>query len=123
MKLWLDAQLSPSFASWLAGCYRRDVLAAQADGSLCRSTDREIFLAAREAGAIVITKDRDFVDLIDRLGPPPQVIWITCGNTSNRRLGKILAATLRDAIALVAEGEPLIEISDSGPPRRPHGTG
>ena len=122
MKLWLDAQLSPSLASWLADSHRLHVLAVQADNSLCRSTDREIFLAARDAGAIVMTKDRDFVDLIDRLGPPPQVIWITCGNTSNRRLRQILSATLKHAIALVAQGEPLIEISASGPPRLLDGT-
>ena len=33
----------------------------------------------------MITKDRDFVELLGRLGPPPKIIWITCGNTSNTR--------------------------------------
>ncbi|MDF5718318.1 MAG: DUF5615 family PIN-like protein [Rhizonema sp. NSF051] len=30
----------------------------------------------------MITKDSDFVDLVDRLGTPPQIIWLTCGDTS-----------------------------------------
>jgi predicted nuclease of predicted toxin-antitoxin system len=37
-----------------------------------------------------MTKDSDFVDLVERLGPPPQIIWLTCGNTSNLRLREIL---------------------------------
>jgi predicted nuclease of predicted toxin-antitoxin system len=40
-----------------------------------------------------MTKDSDFVALLDRFGPPPQVIWITCGNTSNARLKEILTIT------------------------------
>jgi len=33
-----------------------------------------------------MTKDVDFVDLLDQHGAPPQVILVTCGNTSNSRL-------------------------------------
>jgi hypothetical protein len=32
-----------------------------------------------------MTKDRDFVEMLQRLGPPPKVAWVTCGNTSNAR--------------------------------------
>ena len=58
-----------------------------------------------------MTKDRDFVDLIERLGPPPQVIWITCGNTSNAVLQRILSVALPKALALLESGEPLVEIT------------
>ena len=119
MKLWLDAHLSPRLASWLEEMFDLSVLAIQADTSLVSSKDRAIFLAAKDAGAVVMTKDRDFVDLLDWLGPPPQVIWLTCGNTSNRMLRRILSATLRDALKLIQNGEPLVEISDTGPPRLP----
>ena len=37
-----------------------------------------------------MTKDSDFVLLLDKLGAPPQVIWVTCGNTSNARLKEVL---------------------------------
>jgi predicted nuclease of predicted toxin-antitoxin system len=44
--------------------------------------DEDIFEAAKAQGVIFITKDSDFVDLVDRLEtPPPQVMWLTCGNT------------------------------------------
>ena len=122
MKLWLDAHLSPRLASWLEEMFDLEVLATQADTLLVSSKDRAIFLAAKNAGAVVMTKDSDFVDLLDLLGPPPQVIWITCGNTSNRMLKRILSATLRDALKLIQNGEPLVEISDSGPLRLPEKT-
>ena len=44
----------------------------------------------RQGNVIVLTKDSDFVQLLERRGPPPQVVWLTCGNTSN------LALTLPD---------------------------
>ncbi len=60
---------------------------------------------------ILMTKDSDFVDLVDRLGAPPQIIWLTCGNTSNARLQEILSATLPAALELFRAGEALVEIS------------
>lgn len=57
-----------------------------------------------------MTKDSDFVRLLDRFGPPPRVIWITCGNTSNDNLRKILERSLPTALEILGAGEPLIEI-------------
>ncbi|QQE65212.1 hypothetical protein GFS31_18980 [Leptolyngbya sp. BL0902] len=57
-----------------------------------------------------MTKDRDFVDLVDRLGPPPQIIWLTCGNTSNARLREILGSVLPTALEILCSGESLVEI-------------
>jgi predicted nuclease of predicted toxin-antitoxin system len=73
--------------------------------------DEEIFQAARRENTIVMTKDGDFVLLLDRLGPPPQVIWVTCGNTSNARLKEILTNTLPKALELLRSGEQLVEIN------------
>jgi predicted nuclease of predicted toxin-antitoxin system len=75
------------------------------------ANDREIFLAAREAGATIMTKDSDFVRLVENLGPPPQVIWIICGNTSNPNLKQVLASTLPRALEFLEAGEALVEIS------------
>ncbi len=58
-----------------------------------------------------MTKDSDFVDLLDRLDAPPKIIWLTCGNTSNARLKEILNVTLIDALKILETGEKLIEIS------------
>lgn len=58
-----------------------------------------------------MTKDSDFVLLLDKLGAPPQVIWVTCGNTSNARLKELLTHTLPKALELLNFGEKLVEIS------------
>lgn len=81
------------------------------DVGLRDAEDLEIFEAAKAQGAIIITKDRDFVDLVDRYEPPPQIIWLTCGNTSNTRLREILSVTLLEALELLQSSERLVEIS------------
>lgn len=73
--------------------------------------DESIFLAARDAHAVLLTKDGDFVSLIERMGTPPQMIWLRCGNRSNHELGRILEATLPEAIALIERGEPIVEVT------------
>ncbi len=74
--------------------------------------DREIFEAAREAGVAIMTKDSDFVDLLGRLGPPPNVLWIRFGNTSNENLRRVLEGTLGEALKQIQRGEPLVEITE-----------
>jgi predicted nuclease of predicted toxin-antitoxin system len=95
--LWLDAQLSPALASWISERF------SNAD-------DREIFAQARSAEAIVMTKDRDFLHLLFQQGPPPQVIWLRVGNSSNQALQAVLLRTLKEAVASLREGEPWVEI-------------
>lgn len=112
MKIWLDAQLSPAVARWLEATFAVEALAIQEDSVLVSAEDAEIFAAAREAKATMMTKDRDFVDLLARFGPPPQVLWISCGNTSNRAMKHILASAFPPAMELIQSGEPLVEISD-----------
>ena len=82
MKIWVDAQLSPALARWLSLSLRVEATAVR-DLGRRDEHDSRIFFAAREAGAIVMTKDRDFADLVQIHGAPPQVVWLTCGNTSN----------------------------------------
>ena len=62
----------------------------------------------------MFTKDEDFVDLVRRLGTPPQVLWLRCANMPNSRLKAILAQTLSDAIELLREREPIVEIGQTG---------
>ena len=112
MILWLDAQLSPTIAKWIRETFGIEVHAVRELG-LRDATDIAIFQAAKQAGAVVATKDADFVDMVERLGTPPQVIWITCGNTSNARLKEILTTGFPAAKSLLEKGEALVEIADS----------
>jgi predicted nuclease of predicted toxin-antitoxin system len=112
VNLWLDEQLSPALAAWIA---RQLNVVAQAvrDLGLKSASDPEIFFAARQADAVVITKDQDFVRLLERHGPPPKIIWVTCGNTSNARMQQVLAEALPAALGLLGKGESLVEIRDA----------
>ena len=111
MIVWIDAQLSPALAPWLGTTFEVEAYSARYLG-LRDAKDREIFLAARESGAVVLTKDRDFVFLVEALGSPPQVVWITCGNTSNERLREVLRARFPKAMELLRLGERIVEIGD-----------
>ncbi len=111
MILWLDAHLSPSLAPWISSEFDGMEAAALRDLGLRDAEDWEIFNAARDAGAVVITKDGDFTGLVERLGPPPRIIWIRCGNTSNARMREILADKLIAVASLIDAGESLVEIN------------
>jgi predicted nuclease of predicted toxin-antitoxin system len=110
MKIWIDAQMSPAIAAWVSSNFAVSAVAIRELG-LRDAKDKEIFQAARRESAIIMTKDNDFVLLLDKLGAPPQVIWITCGNTSNARLKEILTSTLPKALELLKAGEKLVEIN------------
>lgn len=110
MKIWVDAQLSPAVATWISNTFGITALALR-DVGLRDAEDLEIFEAAKAQEVIFITKDSDFVDLVERLGTPPQIIWLTCGNTSNSRLQEIFIATLPKALEFLRTGEALVEIS------------
>ncbi|NJL40510.1 MAG: DUF5615 family PIN-like protein [Leptolyngbyaceae cyanobacterium RM2_2_4] len=112
MKIWIDAQLPPTLANWLAVTFGLEA-AALRDLELRDAQDIEIFEAARAENAVIMTKDSDFIDLVCRLGSPPQILWLTCGNVTNRNLRQLLAATLPDALERLNQGEVIIEISNN----------
>lgn len=101
--IWLDAHLSPRVASWIRETLGHDAVALR-DLGLRDAEDEEIFLRAKQA------KDKDFVDLVNRLGPPPSVIWLRCGNTSEDRLKQILTDHIDEALGFLAAGDAIVEI-------------
>ena len=113
MIIWVDAQMSPAIADWIAENFGVQSQALR-DLGLREAIDQDIFFAARRASAIVMTKDSDFLRLLESFGAPPQIIWVTCGNTSNAMLRRILTNALPKALELLALGEPLVEISSIG---------
>ena len=59
-----------------------------------------------------VARPVDFPDLLARFGPPPQVIWVTCGNTSNARMRQIFEVLFPQALLLLQGGDALVEITD-----------
>ena len=107
--IWLDAHLSPSIARWIAETFAVECVSAR-DLGLRDALDPPIFAAARAAGANVMTKDADFAKMVERLGPPPRVIWLRCGNTSNVALKDLLIRELPACIVRLADGDSIVEL-------------
>jgi predicted nuclease of predicted toxin-antitoxin system len=111
MIFWIDAQLPPEIAPWLRETFKVEAYALRGLG-LRDAEDIQIYQAAKQAGATLISKDNDFVELVLRLGTPPQLLWVTCGNVTNARLKAVFAKIFPEAQTLLAEGRPVIEVAD-----------
>ncbi len=112
MKIWIDAQISPTIAAWIKRTYPEFESASLRRMGLQHAEDQEIFEHAKVANVIFITKDADLVDLLKQHGAPPKIIWLRCGNTSNARLREIFEKALLLAVQILDEGEDLVEITD-----------
>ncbi|ACF43945.1 DUF5615 family PIN-like protein [Pelodictyon phaeoclathratiforme] len=112
MIIWIDAQLSPSIAAWINRSYPNIQAQSLRSLDLQRADDLAIFDAAKHTEAVIKSKDSDFLKLVDQFGTPPQIIWITCGNTSNNRMRAVLEKSLEKAVELIRSGEPIVEIGD-----------
>lgn len=107
--IWLDAHLSPRIARWISCQFALEARPLR-DLNLREADDDLIWAEAARERAVLLTKDSDFADRVKRLGPPPWILLLTCGNTSEARLKHILAVQLADALAMLDQGEPLVEI-------------
>lgn len=109
MKFWIDAQLPPLLAAWLSAQFNIEAFPLRALG-LRDAADAAIFHAAQQQGIVLISKDSDFVELVSRYGPPPQLIWVTCGNVTNHQLQAVFNKTFAESLELLAAGQVMVEI-------------
>ena len=102
----IDAQLPPKLCGWLeeqghSAVYVRNVLTGQAPDSWVANH-------ARQQAMVLITKDDDFV-----LRHPPvdyTLLWLRCGNMTNRRLRDWLEPRWSAIGAKLDERERMIEV-------------
>lgn len=109
--IWLDAQLSPHLAPWIKANFAMNCKHVR-ELDLREADDLDIFFAAKTADVIILTKDADFLELLLRHKAPPKILWLTCGNTSTKRVGMLLRNQLQIALDLLKSGEDLVEITD-----------
>ena len=106
MRVLIDAQLPPALCSWfseqgIAAEHVCDVLGGQ-------TPDAAIAQYARANSLVLITKDDDF-----RLRHPPQgycLVWLRCGNITNRALRLWLEARWAEVKRRLDEGEQVVEV-------------
>ncbi|MCK9606593.1 MAG: DUF5615 family PIN-like protein [Methylomonas sp.] len=111
MIFWVAAQLPPNLADWLRWTFKVEAYALRELG-LRDADDLEIFKRAQQEGIVLISKDSDFVELLLRQQPPPQLLWVTCGNTTNQRLQELFDEVFPKALQLLVEGHVVVELAD-----------
>ena len=112
MKIWLDAHLSPSIAKSLNEEFSAQATSLTSLG-LRHCEDEEIYMKAKAADVIFVTKDDDFLTLLERLGSPPRILWLRVGNTSNQQMISIFTTSFDRIVNLFEEGNDLVEVTNS----------
>jgi predicted nuclease of predicted toxin-antitoxin system len=89
MKILLDANISWKLAKTLepifGECIHVDLI-----GIDVPVKDMDIWNYALKNGYIIITKDNDFVDLLEMKGFPPNIVLLKTGNNSSKALFELL---------------------------------
>ena len=111
MKFIVDEQLPPSSARWvrLQGHEAWHVM----DISLLSASDHQIAKAAVDRGAVMVTKDKDYLEW-RRTIAGLQVLWLRTGDVSNRVLLAAMEAGWAQAALLLAEGNTLVALWPDG---------
>ena len=90
MKLLLDENLSRRMVPFLQADYPGSSQVALE--KLEQASDREIWAYAKRHGFVLLTKDKDYRDLSELLGVPPQVILLKTGNSEKAWLLSVLTS-------------------------------
>ena len=110
MTIWLDEQFSPFLAKWISREFNV-ICKSIYELRLSSTDDLPLFRGAAKDNAIMMTKDRDMIHILARMGPPPKMIWVRCGNRSNKAMQQLLRPTLGAALKLLESGDAFVEIS------------
>jgi predicted nuclease of predicted toxin-antitoxin system len=108
LRFLIDAQLPPGLARQLTA---RGYAAEHVNRiGLGHASDSIIWQFAVRTGAILITKDEDFVTLANQETTGPQVVWIRIGNISNDALWRALGPSLDEIVESLNAGERILEV-------------
>ncbi len=88
IRLLFDENLSPGLKYDLRDIYPQSLHAL--DIGLDEVDDPAIWEYAKDVGYVIVTKDSDFLALSDRLGHPPKVVRLRCGNCPTSEVAELL---------------------------------
>jgi predicted nuclease of predicted toxin-antitoxin system len=107
LRFLIDTNLPPALREWLAVRGHDAVHAAQALSP--QADDASIWAHAQATDAIVVTKDRDYLDLGERVGGA-RVVWVRCGNLKLVAFEDWIRSRWPAVEELLALGEAVIEV-------------
>lgn len=106
MKFLVDAQLPPALCGWLRERGHEAVHVFEI--GMIGASDTAIVERAEADGAVLVSKDEDFVTL--RLPDRFAFLWLRCGNATNRALAEWLEARWERIEVLLKAGERFVEV-------------
>ena len=104
----VDAQLPPALARLLEE--HGHVAEHVTEIGPADAPDRDLWLYALEHGAVLVTKDEDFADMVATGAEAPSVVWIRVGNTRRAALLAWFEPLIDQIVEMVSEGSRLIEL-------------
>lgn len=93
MKRLIDENLSDRLPRLLADLDLEIVHCSRLD--LDQTDDGQIWRYARREGFAIVTRDRDFVDLAERYGSPPKVIFLKVANMTRAATADLIRQNIR----------------------------
>lgn len=108
MRFLIDTNLPRALGAWLVskGHEASHVL----DLGLAQAEDPDVWTAALAAGAVIVSKDEDFADLVRSTTAGASVVWIRTGNGTNRQLFAYLEAMWPLVEQRLSFGDRLVEV-------------
>jgi len=104
-EIWLDTNISPAIAKWMSD-FTGYTVKSSYSLSFQKTDDLTIYNKAKSKGlVIIISKDSDFSEIINRLGSPPKLINLKIGNCSNKVLWNTLKPSIKHIIHLLISDE------------------
>ncbi|MCY7287389.1 MAG: DUF5615 family PIN-like protein [Cryobacterium sp.] len=108
MRFLIDAQLPPALARMLTE--RGHIAEHVNDIGLGDAADLTLWTYAIEHGAVLVTKDEDFRDLLLLRGSPPAVVWVRAGNARRGALLERFEPLIERLVYLIESGDDLVEL-------------
>lgn len=108
MRFLVDAQLPPALARLLREQgHDADHVNDIGPGD---ASDQELWHFALDNGAVIVTKDQDFSNMVARGGEAPPVVWVRIGNTRRATLLAWFEPLIDEIVHLIEEGQRLVEL-------------
>ncbi len=107
MKLLFDANLSPKLVKRLADLFP-DSSHVFSSGLGPSASDETIWNYAAVNNFAIVTTDADFVEMAERLGPPPHVIRLKNCNYKTARVAELLRRNAIRIAELDRSGRPVL---------------
>jgi len=82
-----------------------------ADIELASAPDSVIWRYAIDVGAVIITKDEDFLTLRTLHPDGPAIVWVRIGNTTRDTLLRTMQLAMPTIIAALQAGETVVEVT------------